>query len=200
MWRHPWQSASVRTTLTHLLSWMPQSCAPKFVAVWPCSRCFFLLTRAAQRWRTWLLFPRMARSTLSVSCGVGPSAIASWWSRASCFVSQIFFYHHIHKQCNHSTFFFFLLSVFLHLFLVDSHDCFTSIMFCLSKKKNSNHRIHKHCSLSIPLFFLTSFVFADSDGWFTSIMCSFKKLFSSHSRALLLSFTFFVSATPSVFW
>ena len=23
-------------------------------------------------------FPRMARSTLSVSCGVGPSAIASW--------------------------------------------------------------------------------------------------------------------------
>ena len=24
MWRHPWQSAAVRTTLTHLLSWMPQ--------------------------------------------------------------------------------------------------------------------------------------------------------------------------------
>ena len=48
--------------------------------------------------------------------------------------------------------FFFLLSVFLHLFLVDSHDCFTSIMFCLSKK-NSDHRINKHCSLSIPLFF-----------------------------------------------
>ena len=31
--------------------------------------------------------------------------------------------------------FFFLLSDFLHLLLVDSHDCFTSIMFCLSKKK-----------------------------------------------------------------
>ena len=31
--------------------------------------------------------------------------------------------------------FFFLLSVFFHLLLVDSHDCFTSIMFCLSKKK-----------------------------------------------------------------
>ena len=29
----PWQSASVRTvTLTHLLSWMPQSCASKFLA------------------------------------------------------------------------------------------------------------------------------------------------------------------------
>ena len=87
--------------------------------------------------------------------------------------------------------FFFLLSVFLHLLLVDSHDCFTSIRFCLSKKKkNSNHRIHKHCSLSIPLFFLTSFVFADSDSWFTSITFSFKKLFSSHLRALLLSLTF----------
>ena len=31
--------------------------------------------------------------------------------------------------------FFFLLSDFLHLLLVDSHDCFTSIMFCLSQKK-----------------------------------------------------------------
>ena len=31
--------------------------------------------------------------------------------------------------------FFFLLSDFLHLLLVDSHDCFTSIMFCISKKK-----------------------------------------------------------------
>ena len=31
--------------------------------------------------------------------------------------------------------FFFSLSVFLHLFLVDLHDCFTSIMFCLSNKK-----------------------------------------------------------------
>ena len=98
-------------------------------------------------------------------------------------------YHHIHKQCYLSTFFF-LLSDFLHLLLVDSHDCFTSIMFCLSQcKKNSNHCIHKHCSLSIPVF-LTSFVFADSDSWFTSIMFSFKKLFSSLSRALLLPFTF----------
>ena len=32
-----------------------------------------------------------------------------------------------------------------------------------------------------------------------SITFSFKKLILSHSRALLLSFTFFVSATPSVF-
>ena len=94
--------------------------------------------------------------------------------------------------------FFFLLSDFLHLFLVDSHDCFTSIMFCLSKKI----LIIAFTSIVLlqsPFLFLPFFVFADSDGWFTSIMFSFKKLFSSHSRALLLSFTFFVSATPSVF-
>ena len=32
-------------------------------------------------------------------------------------------------------FFFLLFSDFLHLLLVDSHGCFTSIMFCLSKRK-----------------------------------------------------------------
>ena len=113
-----------------------KSCAPKFVAVWPCSRNFIFLTRAAQRWRTWLAFPWMGQSTLSVSCGMGPSAIASWWSTVSCFVFQ--------KKNNIITFpavwpfnffFFFLLSDFLHLLLVDSHGCFKSIMFCLSKKK-----------------------------------------------------------------
>ena len=36
---------------------------------------------------------------------------------------------------NFSFSFFFLLSDFLHLLLVNLHDCFTSIMFCLSKKK-----------------------------------------------------------------
>ena len=40
MWMHPWQSASVLTTLTHLLSWMPQSCAPKLPAFGPCSHSF----------------------------------------------------------------------------------------------------------------------------------------------------------------
>ena len=85
-------------------------------------------------------------------------------------------YHHIHKQCYLSTFFFFLLSDFLHLLLVDSHDCFTRIMFCLSQKKIL---IIAFTSIVLfqSLFFLTSFVFADSDSWFTSIMFSFKKLF-----------------------
>ena len=58
--------------------------------------------------------------------------------------------------------FFSLLSDFLHLLLVDSHGCFTSIVLSF-KKKNSNHHIHKHCSLSIPLF-SNFFVFADSNG------------------------------------
>ena len=60
-------------------------------------------------------------------------------------------------------FFFFLLSDFLHLLLVDLYDCFTSVMFCLSKKKKiliiAFTSIVLH--VSIPLFFLTSFVFAD---------------------------------------
>ena len=169
---------------------MPQSCAPKFVAVWPCSRSFIFFTRAAQRWRTWLVFPRMARSTLSVSCGVGPyaSAIVSWWSRASCFVFQtFFFYHHIHKQCYHSTFFFFTFClpsfvVCWFAWLLHKHHVLSF------KKKNSNHRTHKHCSLSIPLFFLTSFVFADSDGRFMSITFSFKIFFRHiHEHCCYLS-------------
>ena len=32
-------------TLTHLLSWIPQNCALKLVAVWPCSCRFVLLTK-----------------------------------------------------------------------------------------------------------------------------------------------------------
>ena len=68
-------------------------------------------------------------------------------------LSNIFFYHHIHKQCYHSTFFFFFnfLSSFICCLLIrmiaSQASCF------VFQKKNSNHRIHKHCSLSIPLFF-----------------------------------------------
>ena len=107
-----------------------------------------------------------SRTTLNDLIGISPNGsiyfVSELWSgsisdrelviKSVEFCLSKIFYHHIHKQCYHSTFFF-LLSVFLHLLLVDSHDCFTSIRCCLSKKKNSNHRIHKHCSLSIPLFF-----------------------------------------------
>ena len=162
------------------------NCAPKFVAVWPCSRSFFFLQEPHNAEGLDWYFPEW----LNLLC----EWVVEWAHQRSRAGDQerhvlSFKKFFIITFTSSVTFqLFFLLSDFLHLLLVDSHDCFASIMFFLSKK-NSNHRIHKHCSLQAP-FFLTSFVFADSDGWFTSIMFSFKKLFSSHSRALLLSFTF----------
>ena len=150
MWRHPWQSASVQTTLTHLLSWMPQELCTEIRS------CLALQTQLYSSYKS--------RTTLKDLIGISPNGsiyfVSELWSgpisaRELVIKSVMFslskkFYHHIHKQCYLSTFF--LLSDFLHLLLVDSHDCLTSIMFCLTKKKNSNHRIHTHCSLSIPLF------------------------------------------------
>ena len=93
-----------------------QSCAPKLIAVWPCSRSFILLTRAAQRWRTSLdwYFPEW----LNLLC-----QWVEWIHQRSLVIKSIMFclskkfYHHIHKQCYLSTFFF-LLSDFLHLLLL----------------------------------------------------------------------------------
>ena len=76
-------------------------------------------------------------------------------------------------------FFFYFLTSFIRCLLICMVASQASC-FVFQKKENSNHRIHKHCSLSIPPFLLTSFVFADSDGWFTSIMFSFKKNFFRH--------------------
>ena len=95
-----------------------KSCAPKFVAVWPCSHSFILLTRAAQCWRTCLVFPRMAQSTLSVSCGMGPSAITSWWSRASCFVLQKIFIITFTSSVTFQLYFFYFLTSFICCVLI----------------------------------------------------------------------------------
>ena len=128
----------------------------------------------------------MARSTLSVSCGVGPSAIASWWSRASCFVFQKKFYHHIHKQCYLWTFFFYFLTSFFHCLLIRMVASQASC-FVFQKKFQSSH---SQALFSFnPPFFLTSFVFVDSDGWFTSILFSFK---GSVERSLLPSAIFLI--------
>ena len=146
----------MRTTLTPLLSWMPQELCTEIRS------CLALQSQLYSSYKS--------RTTLKNSIGISSNGsiycVSELWSgpisdhelviKSVMFCLSKKFYHHIHKQCYLSTFFFFfffLLSDFLHLLLVDSHDCFTSIMFCLSKKKNSNHRIHKHCSLSIPPFF-----------------------------------------------
>ena len=117
-----------------LLSWMPQELCTEI-----CS-CLALQSQLYTSYKS--------RTTLKDLIGISPNG-------SIYFVSELWIgpisdrelvperhvlsfkknYRHIHKQCYLSTFFFFLLSDFLHLLLVDSHDCFTSIMFCLSKKK-----------------------------------------------------------------
>ena len=139
----------MRTTLTHLLSWMPQEL---------CTEIRSCLAKQSQLYSSY-----KSRTTpkglISISPNGSISFVRELWSGpvsdrelvidSVIFVFQKHFHHHIHKQCYLSIFF--LLSHFFQLLLVDSHDCFTSIMFCFPKK-NYNHRIHKHCSLSIPLF------------------------------------------------
>ena len=153
MWRHPWQSASLRTTLTHLLSWMPQELCTEIRS------CLALLSQLYSSYKS--------RTTLKDLIGISPNGsiyfFSELWSGPICdrelviksvmfCLSKRVFIIPFTSCVTSQLFFFFLLSDFLHLLLVDSHDCFTRIIFYLSKKKNSNHRIHKHCSLSIPLF------------------------------------------------
>ena len=90
-----------------------------------------------------------SRTTLKDLIGISPNGsiyfVSELWSgsisdRELVIKSVVFclskFFLSSHSQAVLPfNFFFFLLSVFLHLLLVDSHDCFTSIMFCLSKKK-----------------------------------------------------------------
>ena len=172
---------------------MPQICAPKFIAVWPCSHSLFLLTRAAQRSEEldWYI-----PEWLNLIC----QWVVEWIHQRSRAGHQerhvLSFkkknYHHIHKQCYLSTFCF-------TFWLPSSVACWFAWLLhkhhvLLFKKKILIIAFTSIVLFQSP-FFRTSFVFADSDGWFTSITFSFKKLFSSHSRALLLSFTFCFSDT-----
>ena len=142
----------MRTTLTHLLSWMPQELCTEIRS------CLALQSQLYSSYKS--------RTTLKDLTGISPNGsiyfVSEFWSglisdRELVIKSVMFCLSKkilsSHSQAVLPFNFFFLLSHFFHLLLVDSHDCFTSIMFCLSKKKNSNHRIRKHCSLSIPLFF-----------------------------------------------
>ena len=142
----------MRTTLTHLLSWMPQELCTEIRS------CLALQLQLYSSYKS--------RTTLKDLFGISPNGstyfVSELWngpiSDHERVIKSVMFCLSTNVLSSHSqavlpfNFFFFLLSDFLHLLLVDSHDCFTSIMFCLSKKKNSNHRIHKHCSLSIPFF------------------------------------------------
>ena len=142
------------TTLTHLLSWMPQELCTKIRS------CLALQSQLYSSYKS--------RTTLKDLIGISPNGSIYFvslelWSgpisdrelviKSTCHVLSFKknFIITFTSSATFQLFFFCLLSDFLHLLLVDSHDCFTSIMFGF-QRKNSNHRIHKHCSLSIPFF------------------------------------------------
>ena len=125
----------MRTTLTHLLSWMPQEL---------CTGIRSCLALQSQLYSSY-----KSHTTLKDFIGIFPNGsiyfVSELWSgsisdrelviKSIMFcLSNIFFIITFTSSVTIQLFYF-LLSVFLHLLLVDSHDCFTTIMFCLSKKK-----------------------------------------------------------------
>ena len=122
-------------TLTHLLSWMPQEL---------CTEVRSCLALQSQLYSSY-----KSRTTLKDLIGISPNSpiyfVNELWSGPisdrELVIRSVMFC--LSKNClsSHSqavlpfNFFFYILSDFFHLLLVDSHDCFTSIMFCLSKKK-----------------------------------------------------------------
>ena len=199
MWRHPWQSASVRITLTHLLSWMPQE--------W-CTEIRSCLSLQSQLYSSY-----NSRTSLKDLIGISPKGsiyvVSELWSGPisdrELVIKSVTFCLSKKILSSHSQavlpFNFFFFTFWLPSSVACWFAWFLHKHHVLSfQKNNSNHRIHKHCSPSIPSFFLTSFVFADSDGWFTSIMFSFKKTFFVTFTSIAVIFHFFVSATSWVFW
>ena len=152
----------MRTTLTHLLSWMPQELCTEIRS------CLALQSQLYSSYKS--------RKTLTDLIGISPNGsiyfVSELWSGPIsdrelviksvmfCLSKKILSSHY--KQCYLSTFFFYFLTPFIYCFLICMIASQASC-FVFQNKKISNHRNHEHCSLSIPLFFLTSFVFADSD-------------------------------------
>ena len=152
------------TTLTHLLSWKPQELCTEIRS------CLALQSQLYSSYKS--------RTTLKDLIGISPNgsiyfvSLELWSGPISdreLVIKSVMFCLSKKILSSHSQavlpfnfFFFCLLSDFLHLLLVDSHDCFTSIMFGFQKQ------ILIIAFTSIALFqspfFLTSFVFADSDG------------------------------------
>ena len=144
-----------------------------------------------------------SRTTLNDLIGISPNGsiyfVSELWSgsisdrelviKSVVFcLSKIFLSSHSQAVLPFNFFFFYFLSSFICCLLIRMIASQAS-GFVFQKKKFQSSHSQALFSFNPP-FFLTSFVFADSDSWFTSITFSFKKLFSSHSRALLLFFTF----------
>ena len=138
MWRHPWQSAFVRTTLTHLLSWMPQEL---------CTEIRSWLPLQSQLYSSY-----KSRTMLKDLIGISPNGliyfVSELWSgpisdrelviKSVMFCLSKLFYHHIHKQCYLSTFFFFFFFYFLTFFICCLLICMIAsqaLCFVFQKKK-----------------------------------------------------------------
>ena len=149
MWRHPWQSVSMRSTLTRLMSLMPQSCAPKFMSGLAVAALFFLQEPHNAEGLDWY-FPEW----LDLLC----QWVVEWvhqWSRAGDQEHHVLSSHSPAVLPFNFFFFFFFFTFWLRssvawwfAWLLHKHH-----VLSFKNKKNYNHRIHKHCSLSIPLFF-----------------------------------------------
>ena len=153
----------MRTTLTHLLSWMPQELCTEIRS------CLALQSQLYSSYKS--------RTTLKDLIGISPNGcaihfVSELWNgpisdhklviKSVMFCLSKNFYRHIHKQCYLSTFFFFY-------FLTSFICCLLTRMIasqascCLLKKKILIITLTSIVLFQSPLF-LTSFVFADSDG------------------------------------
>ena len=148
MWRHPWQSAFVQTTLTHLLSWMPQELCTEIRSL-AVAALFFLQQPHNAEGLDWY-FPEW----LNLLC----QWVVEWAhqrSRAGDQERRVLsfkknFIITFTSSVTFQLFLFYFLTSFICCLLIrmiaSEESCF------VFQKKISNHRIHKHCSLSIPLF------------------------------------------------
>ena len=155
MWRYPWQSASVQTTLTHLLSWLPQELCTEIRS------CLALQSQLYSSYKS--------RTTLKDLIGISLNGsiyfVSELWSGPisdrELVIKSVMF-------CLSKTFFIITFTsgvtfqLFFSFWLPSSVACWLAWLLhkhhVLSlKKKKSNNRIHKHCSLSIPPFFSNFF-------------------------------------------
>ena len=143
----------MRTTLTHLLSWMPQELCTEIRS------CVALQSQLYSSYKS--------RTMLKDLNGIFPNGsiyfVSELWSGSIsdrelviksvmfCLSNIFFFIITFTSSVTIQLFFFNFLSSFICCLLIRMIASQASC-FVFQKKKNSSHRIHKHCSLSIPLF------------------------------------------------
>ena len=145
----------MRTTLTLLLSWMPQELCTKIRS------CLALQSQLYSSYKS-----RTTRKNLfGISLNGSIYFVSELWngpiSDHELVIKSVVFCLSKKILSSHSqavlpfNFFFFFFFYFLTSFiccLLIRMIASQASCFVFQKKKSSNHRIHKHCSLSIPLF------------------------------------------------